>query len=77
VRDPFSTRSASGWEAHVVAASTVDPAEPRAGDYLGVALAGPGSNSWIGSCMTVGGRGNREDVSVRYFSFGRNGDAPG
>jgi hypothetical protein len=77
VRDPFSTRSASGWQAYTLDTSNADPAQPHAGDYLGVAPSSANANTWVGGCMSLRGGGTASHLAIDYFAFGRaNEPAP-
>jgi hypothetical protein len=67
--------SESGWQMEVVEASTSDSVRAVSGDYLGIAPSAPGANTWAGSCMTLHGGGGEANVDIRYFTFGRTGDA--
>jgi hypothetical protein len=75
IRDRFSTRSPSGWDAYTLAASNHDRSAPYAGDYLGAATAGAGANTWTGGCMTLnGGAAEGKYQRVHWFDFGRAAD---
>jgi hypothetical protein len=73
IRDADSASSRSGWDAYDIDASDADPSQPHFGDYLGVAPAGTGSNTWVGGCMTVHHR--RSSSAIIYAAFGRARDA--
>ena len=76
IRDSDSSGSPSGWDAYTLDASNADPAEPRFGDYLGIAPAGTGSNTWVAGCMDLrGGGSSRLNLAVNYLAFGRGRDA--
>jgi hypothetical protein len=65
-----------GWDARAVDTSDHDALKNEAGDFLGVAAVGPGSNIWAGTCMTLHGGSGYRDVEVRLFKFGRVKDRP-
>jgi len=65
-------RPGGGWKAYRLDSANADPAEPRAGDYLGVS-SGAGTDSWAGTCSTLHGGADRSNEDVEYFSFGRSG----
>jgi hypothetical protein len=75
IRDSDSSASPSGWDAYTLDASSADPAEPRFGDYLGVAPAGADSNTWVAGCMGLHGGSARSNLAVDYLAFGRARDA--
>jgi uncharacterized membrane protein len=65
-------RPGDGWGAYPLDSSNADPAEPRAGDYLGIS-SGVGTNSWAGACSTLRGGPGRSNENVGYFLFRRRG----
>jgi hypothetical protein len=64
-----------GWHVVAVDASDSDSQRAKSGDYLGIAPSAPGSDTWVGSCMTLHGGGSAGDIDIRFVSFGRAADA--
>jgi hypothetical protein len=67
--------SGGGWDARAAVAGDHDPIQNEAGDYLGMAPAGPGSNLWTTACMALRGGSGYRDVEIRVLKFGRVKDA--
>ena len=65
------------WEARAADVSDSDPDEDKAGDYLSVTPSAPGSNIWVGSCMTLHGGSTERDVEIHMVKFGRVKDRDG
>jgi hypothetical protein len=78
-RDPRADSDSEGWDFTVINASDSDPARAASGDYLGATTTTPGGSVWAVSCMTVHRRDNatRDDVEVRFATFGRTEDRSG
>ena len=64
-------------EARAADVSDSDPDEDKAGDYLSVTPSAPGSNIWVGSCMTLHGGSTERDVEIHMVKFGRVKDRDG
>jgi hypothetical protein len=68
---PVNAGSRRPWEARLVDVSDHDPAEPTAGDYLGVAKTGSAGNAWSGACYTIHRARGPQNVGIRFVSFRR------
>jgi len=65
-----------GWRFLEAGVSTGTLPRQRTGDYLGVALDGPGSNSWIGACMSYQAPPGGSGMNIHVARFGRQRDDP-
>jgi hypothetical protein len=68
---PANAGSRRPWEARLVDTSDHDPAEAKAGDYLGVSSTRPGGNAWSGTCYTIHRARGPQNVGIRFVSFHR------
>lgn len=65
-----------GWQFLEAGRSTTDLPRPKSGDYLGIALDGPDSNAFIGTCMSYQKAGPAAAMVVHVGRFGRFRDDP-
>jgi hypothetical protein len=71
------TQPDDGWIGNLAGVSDADLPFPSSGDYLGIALTGPGERSWIGTCMSYGKEpGAAGSMRIHVGRFGRFRDAP-